>query len=749
MDRVEQIRAAYQCGKQSCECRQGPNTHCPIHQDNTPSFGVNWGNAGKIVVTCRTGCDQRLIVSKLKEDGFSLAPDEKNVLPFRESRRSSGGPANDETLVRVYVYTSLAGKPLAEKGRFEKGPVLENGKREKTFRWRSPGSPTWTGSDVKPGQLPLYQPQKIREWTKQDKPIYFVEGESACEALIDAGLAATCGAWSASQKDFDQAFEVLRDADVILWPDNDPAGRAYMSKVELKLRDIARSIRWCTPPLPEKGDAADYFKSGKTAADLDRDTPPEKPVVDRIAHDHILIRYPSIFGVVVFDISDMERSSRSLDAEIEIRIHGRSDTVMQRINLTSASARNELRRDLDSITASKDVWPEILLRAFSLARQAYLNYDRSIKIGHVEATAAIGFHIEIMLPDGSHTVLFADGSSGKTFLALLMAVCSAAGIPFLGYEVKQRPVLIVDYETNEQTVRFRIDRICAGLRDAGYQVDAENLAIFYWRARGIPLPDQADAIRRKVEKDGIGLVIVDSAAAACGGEPENASIALRYFTAGLDKIGEGVTTLTIAHIAKGGDTQRPFGSAFWFNQPRRLWYIDREQVAESDTINVTLHCRKVNDGRLPGSVAATIRFSGASGPVVFSKEDARISAQSSSAEIVSIIWNVLTKPRTTKELADMTATNENTVRKVLSDPRHRDRFEQASKGGGKGKATMWQRVAQFGFEDVDPHAGNVVQLTPPPVFDVDEEGFEIKSSPDVSPPDLRKTGTDDFEDVPF
>jgi hypothetical protein len=745
LDRAEQIRAAYRCGRPSCPCSSGPNVHCPVHTDKKPSFGVNDDPAkpGRVLVVCRSGCDQAAVVAKIKEDGFSLDPGPENVVDLNTRRTVQQQPG--ETLIAIYDYTTEDGKPLYQKARFEFGPKNQlTGKREKRFTWRIAGESGWKGlGGAKTEDIPLYQPVKVKQWIAAKQPIYFVEGEKAVAALEAAGLAATCGAWSGSAKDFGSALRILDGADVILWPDNDETGRTYMRRIEIALKPIAKSIRWCTPGLAEKGDAADFFADGGVVQDLERQTPPSGPVVDRISHDHIIVRWPSVFGVVEFEFSDMERTNRSLEAEMTIRIPSRKDDISQRINVMSFSARNDLRRDLDTMTATKDTWAEILLGAFALARQAYLGHDRSVRLNDIEPVQELGFLIDTLLVDGQHNVIFADGSSGKTFIVMLMAVCVAGGLPCLGYKVKQGPVLFIDYENNEQTFRYRMDRVISGLRESGIQVP-NDLPISYWRSRGIPLPEQADAIRRKCEKDGIRMLAVDSAAAACGGEPENANIALRYFTAGLDKVGDGVTTVTIAHVPKGGDTSQPFGSAFWKNQPRRTWYVERDQRTDSDEIAIVLHCKKVNDGPLPGAIALAIRFGAAGGPVTFKREEPRVTSFTSSTELASMIWRCLNKPRTVKDIAELMSAQSETIRKVLNDPRNRHMFQQVegTAGGGRGKSALWQRV-----DKAEPQDPKVVR----------DDRFQWGESPDgpaepapAPQPDLfgpKATGTDD--DVPF
>jgi DNA-binding transcriptional ArsR family regulator len=50
---------------------------------------------------------------------------------------------------------------------------------------------------------------------------------------------------------------------VVLWPDNDDAGRAHMSGIAVLLRELGADVRWFDwPEAPSGGDAADYIAQG-------------------------------------------------------------------------------------------------------------------------------------------------------------------------------------------------------------------------------------------------------------------------------------------------------------------------------------------------------------------------------------------------------------------------------------------------------------------------------------------------------
>ena len=68
-----------------------------------------------------------------------------------------------------------------------------------------------------------------------------------------------------------------------------------------------------------------------------------------------------------------------------------------------------------------------------------------------------------LVPEGMPTTMFAGAATGKSMMALYLAICVAEGRDFLGLKTKQGPVLYLDAETNGDAVDWRFGRILAGL----------------------------------------------------------------------------------------------------------------------------------------------------------------------------------------------------------------------------------------------------------------------------------------------
>ena len=96
----------------------------------------------------------------------------------------------------------------------------------------------WNMDGVK--QIPFQLPELLAA-IKQGRTIYIVEGEKKATRLRALGLPATCCRGGAG-KWCDELNQYLKDADVVILPDNDDTGRNHAIDVAKKLKGYAKSI---------------------------------------------------------------------------------------------------------------------------------------------------------------------------------------------------------------------------------------------------------------------------------------------------------------------------------------------------------------------------------------------------------------------------------------------------------------------------------------------------------------------------
>jgi hypothetical protein len=340
------------------------------------------------------------------------------------------------------------------------------------------------------------------------------------------------------------------------------------------------------------------------------------PHVEAAGDEGYLVTLPVAGGFAYLHFEGLTHGAHRLDGDLTVRVDLPAvsrEPFSARRSLLSLSQRDTFRRQLSEVFGDLG-WTAMLNRAASLVRQAYYGADPSVDLFDVPDRETDGhYRVNPLAPEGQASVLFGDGSSGKSYTALAAGLAVALGQEFAGMATLPGRVLLVDYETDAQAHRFRLGRLLAG---QGLQWRLGLVS--YWPARGKPLADIADALKRKVERDGISFIIIDSAAAACGGEPEKAESALRYFNS---LAYQRVTSLSITHVPKDSDQHQPFGSVFWHNAARCTWNVRRIQAEGEDMIDLGLYCRKVNDGRLHSPIGLRLSFDGETGPVTVERED--------------------------------------------------------------------------------------------------------------------------------
>ncbi len=615
---------------------------CPCHEGRSLIVTLE---GETLLCNCKQGCSQEDVIAALKE---------RNLWPNGTTPAAGQVVSQAATLEAEYPYIGEGGAPVAIKGRFRK----PNG--DKTFAWKRPGADDWKGlRGLKERDLPLYNGHLI---PTADGTVIVCEGEKAANACLDAGLLAVCPPGGASGKDFGDQPKALAGRDVILWPDNDGEGRALMQRFSVKLQGIAASVRTIALDVPVKGDAYDYFSAGGTKGGVLGEAAKIRtaPWIEETTTGYV-VSIPDSGGAVRFAFENLEQRRQSLHAIVTSwqEVAGSSrEPYTAHLDLLSSSSRDTYRKQIEAMLAlAKDSAITWLNRACTMVRQTHAERDYSVDLGPLPTTLVTRYLAPpFVLTDGP-SILFGDGGTMKTYLSLLLGVCVATGTDFLGRTCQRARVLFVDYEASAVRIKARLTRILTGLG----QEWRDDLGFIYWPAQGRPLSSSLPALQRKVKESDVGLVIVDSAALACGGNPKDEELALQYFN-GLASL--GVPSLSLAHVVKDGDKDRyPLGSIFWHNSARLTWNTKLAQEPQEGTAHLGCFNRKSNDDLLAAPIGVCVTFDADSAR--FSTEAATYN-WSQNVPLSISIRELLDQGRmSVKELSAATSTTEDTVSRTL------------------------------------------------------------------------------------
>ena len=250
---------------------------CPGHRDRMPSLKIDLAPDGKVLLHCHAGCPTTQVVAGMGLELGDLMPDDVPAFsPHRAGHvgatRPVGGivgntalkleptseptPARAWPVTKKYPYVDADGQPVFEVWRME----APDGSGKKFTQVQPDGTYGLKGI----GRRPLYRLPAVLTAVQHGKPILLVEGEKDVDTAEQLGWVATtnCGGASAWKPEY---VEVLTNADVVLVPDNDDAGRKWAQVVAESLVGFAKRVRIVALPMvPAKGDLTDWVALGGT-----------------------------------------------------------------------------------------------------------------------------------------------------------------------------------------------------------------------------------------------------------------------------------------------------------------------------------------------------------------------------------------------------------------------------------------------------------------------------------------------------
>lgn len=291
-----------------------------------------------------------------------------------------------------------------------------------------------------------------------------------------------------------------------------------------------------------------------------------------------------------FDMLRTETRTGDLTGEVTVRLTrpGFERTLHQaRVTLTGTQSRATLAKHLHGRAAELELdWHGLLEDATLRTIAAYRAGDSPLVLRDAPAPEVAGWLLPPLALARHPVVLYGDGGTGKSYIALAAALSIHADRDdLLGIApTAARRVAYLDWEFDAWEHRERMRRLVG-----------ERMPDLVYVRCAVPLREQVDRLRRMIRDEEIEFLVVDSVGAACGGEPESAEVALRFFEA-LRILGLG--SLCIAHSPKQGSDDYPFGSVFWHNNARATWLTKKEQGHGSAGFTLGLFNKKSNSGPL-------------------------------------------------------------------------------------------------------------------------------------------------------
>ena len=292
-----------------------------------------------------------------------------------------------------------------------------------------------------------------------------------------------------------------------------------------------------------------------------------KPITERTG-DIFKVSYPedSEYNMIEMKFSRWDKRSGAQYVELDVHVQGRdSDEHNGTVNITSTRGKNEAaKRCMDSYPHLP--WGEIIDPVCKVVLDLYRKGDPVVNLSELEESEGALFMLEPFISLNADNLIYGNGGLGKSWICLFFAALITSGRSHANLSPEPGSVLYLDYETGDASMRKRFGALCRGLN-----LPEPNM--LYRRMSNSIYEDQ-ETLFEMIQEHNVTLIIIDSAAAASGGKAEESQSALNYFRA---IRATGITTLTIAHVSKEAEKEKgnksPFGSVFWYNNPRNIWHI--------------------------------------------------------------------------------------------------------------------------------------------------------------------------------
>lgn len=214
--------------------------------------------------------------------------------------------------------------------------------------------------------------------------------------------------------------------------------------------------------------------------------------------------------------------------------------------------------------------------------------------------------IEHLLPERVVTLLAAHGGTGKSLLALSMAVALATGQPFAELACKRSRVLLLSCEDDDLVLRYRLDRVlqAAGMTDQAlgdqlvvYDMTDRDSVLFAGGREGGHLTPQYEWLKQRIEQHQADVVVIDNASDVFDGNEINRA-QVRQFVRSLARLvrDRNGAVLLLAHVDKStargsaAGSESYSGSTAWHNSVRSRLFM-----AEEDG-HIVLRHEKANYG---------------------------------------------------------------------------------------------------------------------------------------------------------
>ena len=374
---------------------------------------------------------------------------------------------------------------------------------------------------------------------------------------------------------------------------------------------------------------------------------------------------------------------RSMRAEASGRLYGPA-----RVCLSQPAA--EAKRIDDYLGPTLPLrWTELTVVSFALGIDKHRQPEPAVILADTVASPDNEYLCHPIMPTNETTVVMADRESGKSYLALTLAVGLDVGRSLIpGLEtLKTGPTLYLDWETTQPAQWRRLLRVANG---AGLVPPPRRLI---YRRMDRPIAFSEQVIQRDIAEHKPVLIVIDSLAWAAGGDLNNNETGTVTMSC-IDRLPG--TKLVLAHYSKG-DRANPnarasvYGNMFFEAKPRSIWEVRRQMDDAPGQLTIGLYQSKTSDdGRFP-PIAVRAMWDRDRNAMVWHGYDvadsAELSARLPRSAQARLYLERHDGPASTRDVAEHLGITEGNARMVMG--RTEGIVAVSGASGGRGKGQLW------------------------------------------------------------
>jgi len=371
-------------------------------------------------------------------------------------------------------------------------------------------------------------------------------------------------------------------------------------------------------------------------------------------------------------VSRIRSNKDYLKAELEIKAEGRYLHETD-INLLAGQSKTRLAKFLKEDRYPQADWDDIIETIAYHTKRMVRAGEPVVELDTSKEQVPLVYLLYPILPEKQPTVIFGEPGVGKSQIAYTIAICLM--LPWvdnpMGWQVPETPkrVLYLDYETSHEETTRRLKQLLDGM-DLGYV----NLP---YRRCYNSLVDDVEQIVYWVNETQADVLIIDSLAAAVGGDPNKAEFAIPFFNTlrSLDK-----SSLIIAQTSKAQDGKNKsiLGSTIYTYYSRSIWELRQAEASEEgDEVSVALFHSKVNISRKQKPIGLRYCFNGNKTTVETEDVESVPEFQERLSASSKILRSLTEGKKSPKELVEELGIPEGTIRVSLKRLRQRGKVEKS------------------------------------------------------------------------